>query len=74
MEWIMSYTQLALAELKWVERHKIPKNPHEYLPVIIHTASSKRNKCWYSVKYLDKEEVLKFIKNTKKSWKRKNKW
>lgn len=74
MEPIGLYTQLALAAKRWVERHKIPKHPEEYLPVKVVNSSTKRSKKGYSVKYLDKEEVLKFIKNTKKAWKRKNKW
>lgn len=73
IEPLILYTQCALSEKKWVERHSIPKKPDEFIPVKVVNSTTKRSKKWYSIKYLDKDEVLDFIKSTKKSWKRKNK-
>jgi hypothetical protein len=69
MDYIDMYTQVSLAEKKWVCRHRIPKDKDKYIPVRVITAVTKRNKSWYWLRYLDKEEVMQYIKSQKKSWK-----
>lgn len=62
------HTQLSLAKKLWFNRRRISEFSHLYIPVKIVTSTTRNNKKWYWVKYLDIQEVKDYIK---KSWKSK---
>ena len=70
MELLESYNQISIADKLWVNRRRIAEFSHLYIPVKVVTSTTKNNKKWYWVKYLDINDVKEYIK---KSWKKKNK-
>lgn len=70
MELLESYNQISIADKLWVNRRRIAEFTHLYIPVKVVTSTTKNNKKWYWVKYLDINDVKEYIK---KSWKKKNK-
>ena len=73
MELLESYNQISIADKLWVNRRRIAEFNHLYIPVKVVTSTTKNNKKWYWVRYLDREEVDEYLKTHTNSWKKKNK-
>lgn len=71
MDYVNLYTQTSLWLKKWLCRHRIRTDKDKFIPVRIYSSTTRWNKVWYWVKYLDKEEVMEYIESNKKSWKTK---
>lgn len=66
MEMLNLYNQIQIAEKHKFNRRRISEFYHLYIPVKLVTNTTKNNKKWYWVRYLDIQEVKDYIK---KSWK-----
>lgn len=76
LDMVPLYSATELEELTGIDRRKIPFYKTRFLPIKI-SKSTKKNKKWYSIKYVDYKDVKVYMiyarkdvdnKNTKTKW------
>lgn len=71
MEMIESYNQKELADLEKMRRQKIAEDNENYIRIKVRTAQSRTTARWYSIRYIRKKDLTRYLLET--NWKEKNK-
>lgn len=61
MEMITSYNKTELSRLERTPYSRIDKDRDLYFPIRIESAQSRATAKWYTVRYVRKEDVMKYI-------------
>lgn len=74
MEMIKSYNKTELSKLEKTPYSRIDKDKDLYFPIKIETAQSRATAKWYTIRYIRKNDILKYMfeLKVKKTYVRKN--
>ena len=57
--------QIDLAREKGVNYHTVKNNKKKYIPIIFRNSQTNYNWKWYSIRYIEVEKVLEYLKDNK---------